>query len=356
MGVVPKVSILLPCLNARQFLEPRIDSLLGQTFRDWEAIVLDSHSKDGSWEFLQSVAASDARFRLYQIPADGLYAALNRGIDLAKGEFLHIATCDDTMAPEFLSEMLGAFDHCPKAGLAVCDLLFIDRHGNDLVPKEMVGMSKSNAKNLLALDIVRTAFPGEKMQNLNYRPVPHDCLLHFSGRSVYCSLNQLLIRVSSAKAVALFETHVGSIADFDWLLGLTSVTGSVHLPKKLAMWRYHGEQLSLYRDHSRHGSMKRMAEYTLQRICERDPDLLNRNDQAALLLPLTIMMTGNFFGRAYYWLTTALRLVRMLFERPLPTLRGLRRAKFRFWKRRYCLLPMILEGIKLGPRELTPTQ
>src|ERR1700682_238033 len=133
----PLVSILLPSLNVRSFLQARIESLLAQTCNDWEAIVLDSHSTDGSWEFFQSIAATDARFRLYQIPADGLYAALNRGLHLAKGEFLHIATCDDSMAPEFLSEMLGAFDHCPEAGLAVCNLLFIDRHGNDLAPKEM---------------------------------------------------------------------------------------------------------------------------------------------------------------------------------------------------------------------------
>jgi glycosyltransferase involved in cell wall biosynthesis len=57
-----RVSILLPCLNARQFLEPRIDSLLAQTFRDWEAIILDSHSTDGSWEFFRSVASMTGVF------------------------------------------------------------------------------------------------------------------------------------------------------------------------------------------------------------------------------------------------------------------------------------------------------
>src|SRR3982074_513719 len=89
MAEPPKVSILLPSLNAREFLEPRIDSILRQTFSDWEAIVLDSHSTDGSWEFFQSIANTDPRFRLYQIPREGLYAALNRGLDLAQGEFLH---------------------------------------------------------------------------------------------------------------------------------------------------------------------------------------------------------------------------------------------------------------------------
>jgi glycosyltransferase involved in cell wall biosynthesis len=122
MVETPKVSILLPSLNAREFLEARIDSLLNQTFTDWEAIVLDSQSTDGTWEFFKSIASSDSRFRLHQIPRKGLYAALNRGLDLATGEFLHIATCDDTMAPEFLSEMLRAFSHCPEAGIAASDV------------------------------------------------------------------------------------------------------------------------------------------------------------------------------------------------------------------------------------------
>ena len=77
---MPKVSILLPCLNARAFLESRIDSLLVLTFSDWEAIVLDSYSNDGSWEYFQSIATRDARFKLNQIPREGVYAALNRGI------------------------------------------------------------------------------------------------------------------------------------------------------------------------------------------------------------------------------------------------------------------------------------
>ena len=79
----PKVSVLLPSLNVRKFLEPRVDSLRGQTFTDWEAIVLDSHSTDGAWEFFQSVAETDPRFRLHQVPREGVYDALNRGLELA---------------------------------------------------------------------------------------------------------------------------------------------------------------------------------------------------------------------------------------------------------------------------------
>src|SRR5438067_13796486 len=135
----PLVSILLPSLNACQFLDARIESLLTQSFSNWEAIVLDSHSSDGSWEFFKSIASTDSRFRLYQVPRDGLYAALNRGMQLASGEFLHIATCDDTMAPAFLTDMLKAYAQCPGAGIAVCDLLFIYRNGAELSHEVSLG-------------------------------------------------------------------------------------------------------------------------------------------------------------------------------------------------------------------------
>src|SRR5713101_3025843 len=347
----PLVSILLPSLNARQFLDARIESLLTQSFSNWEAIVLDSHSSDGSWEFFKSIASTDSRFRLYQVPRDGLYAALNRGIELARGEFLHIATCDDTMAPEFLTEMLKACAQHPKAGIAVCDLLFLDRNGDKLSPADLIGhLTVRATKDLLSLDTVRTSVPGEICRHVNYRPAPHDCLLHFAGRSVYCSLTQLVVRMSSVKAMAPFETKIGSIADYEWLLRLTAHAGSVHLPRKLAMWRYHGNQLSLHRDDSRLGSMKVMGERTLRGICERQPRLLTWNDCEAFLLPYKTLLAGSAIKRLGCWSEALIHLLWMFFERPAATLRALGRARFRFGTRRYSLLPMIFQGIALAPK------
>ena len=348
---VAKLSILLPSFNAREFLEPRISSLLGQTFSDWEAIVLDSYSTDGTWEYFQSVAEKDSRFRLHQIPREGLYAALNRGLELANGESLHIATCDDTMSPEFLTEMLQAFSRCPEAGIAACDVRLINRKGDELCDEDLRGrLGKRAAKNLLSLDVVRTAFADEPQRNLNYRPVPHDCLLQFDGRSVYLSLNQLVIRTYAARAVGPFKIDIGSVADFDWILRLTSSTGTVHVPRKLAMWRFHGDQLSLQPDDSRATARKAAAERTLREVCGKHPGLLSANDRAALLLPLTI--SGSNVSRFFAWLEAAGRLIRMFVERPSLTVQALRRVKFRFGTRRHTLLPMIFQGVGLTPKEL----
>lgn len=350
----PKVSILLPSLNARKFLDERVQSLLKQSFTDWEAIVLDSKSTDGSWEFFNLVAQRDSRFQIHQIPREGLYAALNRGLELATGQFIHIATADDSMMPEFLTEMLNAFNRCPDAGIAACDLFLIDRNDDPLTEQELRrDLSARSASNLLSLDAVRTAFRDEKPDKMNFRPVPHDCLLHFDGRSVYLSLNQLLVRTDLARAAAPFDTTIGSVGDFKWLLRLTSSTGTVHVPKKLAMWRYHGDQLSMQPDPSRAASRRVAAESTLQNILKRGSIPLTSNDRAALLLPFKAEESASILGRFIVWLKTLFRLKLMFLRRPISTFRALRRVGFRFGTRRHTLVPMIFEARGLKPETLT---
>jgi len=346
-----RVSILLPCFNARVFLEERMDSILVQTFSDWEAIVLDSYSTDGSWEFFKSIASNDSRFRLHQVPREELYAALNRGIKLATGEFLHIATCDDAMLPDFLATLLEAFTICPEAGIAACDALLINRDGGQLTIEDMADyLPEESINDVLALDVVRS-YPVR--HDLNYRPPPHDCLLHFSAKSVYFSLTQLLIRTTLARAVEPFDTTVGSIADLGWLVRLTNLAGTVHVPRKLTIWRFHGDQLSVHRDDTRLISIKTMCERILPEICQHHPGLLTSNDCAALLLPCKSFLATGAIKHFWVRLEGAVRVLLMLFERPAATLRALGRAHFRVGNPRQSLLPMILQRIGLAPKKLS---
>jgi len=350
---VPRVSILLPSLNARRFLEPRVDSLLRQTLADWEAIVLDSQSSDGTWEYFQSIAQGDSRFRLNQVPRNGVYAALNRGLALAAGEFVHVATCDDTMAPEFMAEMIEALDRCPKAGVAVCDCLFINRDGDELQPKDMIAqLAPRQIRNLLTSGTVRTSLPSIKPRHINYRPPPHDCLLHFNGRSVYFSLTQLLVRTASAKAAGVFETDLSSAADFRWLVRLTSLSGSVHLPKRLATWRFHGDQVSLRRDKTRLNDMAKMCESILLEIRQRYPGLLTESDCKLLLLPYKILSAPSVIQRVGYWLKGFAYLWAACVRHPLMTLHILFRSVFRTRIVRNFLIASTLQRKGLAPRNL----
>ena len=334
----------------RPFLEERVDSILSQNFSDWEAIVLDSHSTDGSWEFFEAIASSDRRFQLHQVPREGLYGALNRGFQLAAGEFLHIATCDDVMAPEFLAALLEAFAICPEAGIAACDVALINRSGGKLTNKEMADyLPAESIGDILDLETVRS-YPLQ--HNLNYRPPPHDCLLHFSAKSVYLSLTQLLFRTALARANGPFDTTVGSIADFGWLVRLTNVTGTISLPIKLASWRFHGSQLSVKHDRRELFFVKEFLEGAARAIYERHHPLLTRNDRAALLLPCKRYLADSPGNRLWCWFETLFRSFRMLIERPSATLSAIGAARFRPGDVRQTFLPMFMQRLKLSPREI----
>ena len=141
----------------------------------------------------------DPRFLLHRVPREGLYAALNRGIEMARSDFLLIATCDDTMAACFLDKMLGALARVPEAGLAVCDLEFIDEHGQSIT----LAQSRIGACRL------RTPVVGEELDNLNFRPCPHDSILHLAGETVYYSLTQMLVRKALAQRAPRFGDRPG---------------------------------------------------------------------------------------------------------------------------------------------------
>jgi glycosyltransferase involved in cell wall biosynthesis len=350
----PKVSILLPSLNIRPYLDERIESIVGQTFTDWEAIVLDSFSTDGSWEVLESAAAADARFRLYKTPPDGLWAALNRGIGMAKGEFLHIATGDDTMDREFLARLVQAFEICPQAGIAACDVRLINGEGETLSREDMAPyLAAESIEDMLALESVRS-YP--MIHGLNYRPTPHDCLLHFSAKSVYLSLTQLLIRTQVAAANGPFDTTVGSISDVGWLARLTNSAGTVHIPEKLAAWRFRGNQLSIEADPLKLPALMRMLATTAAELYERHRPLLSRNDRAAILLPCRRYLAISAVQRVRCWMEIVLRAALMIMEKPGSTLRAMAATNFRPGDVRRKFLPMFMQRLDFRPSEIQPAR
>src|SRR6267142_6232334 len=125
-GANSRVSICLPNLNCLRFLHERFTTILGQTFQDWELFVYDSLSDDGAWDLIQDWGSREKRLRAMQGPREGPYPAWNECLRQTKGEFVYIATSDDTMAPDCLEKMVSALDQHPECDLAHCPLVIID--------------------------------------------------------------------------------------------------------------------------------------------------------------------------------------------------------------------------------------
>lgn len=103
----PFISVVIPTYNASKFLREALDSLLSQTFTDWEAICVNDGSTDDSLSILQEYAAKDSRFRILDGPNGGYGKAMNRGMDAAQGVYTSILEPDD-FTPRRAYEVLAA--------------------------------------------------------------------------------------------------------------------------------------------------------------------------------------------------------------------------------------------------------
>ena len=224
----PKVSILLPSLNTFLFLEERFNSILNQTLQDWELIVVDSYSDDGSWQLIQSYANQDNRIRISQAPREGVYAGINSCLEQARGKYIYIATSDDTMTPDCLEKMVSALETHPNCDIAHCCLSIIDETGQQA------------QKQWKVWD--KTKFFGEYIDQQHIRLAPYDGILHCALGTLYSSLTQLLIRRKVFERVGDFRTDFGSHGDFEWGIRAGFTSNTIHVPYYLATWRVHSKQ------------------------------------------------------------------------------------------------------------------
>ena len=124
----PLVSVILPAYNHRQFLPAAIESVLAQTFPDFELIVVNDGSTDGTREYLDTL--KDPRIRVIHQENQRLPRALNAGFKAARGELLTWVSADNYCAPVFLEAMVAALKAQPEAGVAIAAFAWIDAGGN----------------------------------------------------------------------------------------------------------------------------------------------------------------------------------------------------------------------------------
>lgn len=107
--MAPTFSIITICRNAERYLESTLASVLGQEFRDLELIVIDGASTDGTIPLISNHAARDRRIRWLSEPDDGIAAAMNKGIGLARGSIIaHLHADDFYPDPRVLGDVASA--------------------------------------------------------------------------------------------------------------------------------------------------------------------------------------------------------------------------------------------------------
>lgn len=131
---MPTVSVIVPNYNHASFLGQRIDSILGQTFQDFELILLDDSSTDGSWGILEDYRNNPHVSHLIQNESNSgsAFRQWKKGIELAQGKWIWIAESDDYAEPSFLGRLMAEVQNTPDCVLAYADTWWVDQQGNTL--------------------------------------------------------------------------------------------------------------------------------------------------------------------------------------------------------------------------------
>lgn len=116
----PLISIVLPVRNAGATIARAVDSLQRQTCGDWELVLVDDGSADGTGAWLRAAATADARLRVVDGPAQGIVAALNTGLAASRGRLIARMDADDECRPGRLADQSTWLEAHPDFGLVAC--------------------------------------------------------------------------------------------------------------------------------------------------------------------------------------------------------------------------------------------
>ena len=124
-----KVSIIIPCKNAAEFLPETLLSIRNQSFTDWECIMVDDHSTDNSLEVFNEFQAEDSRFQSYKNTGAGVIQALQRGYAQSTGAFITRMDADDLMPVNKLRNLLKALEEKGPGHVATGKVKYFDALG-----------------------------------------------------------------------------------------------------------------------------------------------------------------------------------------------------------------------------------
>jgi glycosyltransferase involved in cell wall biosynthesis len=211
----PRVSIGIPVHNGEKYLEAAIDSILAQTYSDFEIILSDNASTERTAAICQAYAAGDQRIQYFRNEKNlGAAPNFNRVVELSSGEYFKWAAYDDVLAPEFLSRCVEVLDRNPAVVLCFPKSRIIDEDGIILGEHQFKAEASSPKPHI-------------RFANLALHPD--------TGFQVFG-----LMRAEVASKTALIGSYPASDLVF---LAELALYGQFHeIPEPLFLPRYHPEQ------------------------------------------------------------------------------------------------------------------
>ena len=231
---MPTISVIMPVYNAARYLNEAVESVLAQTFADFELIVVNDGSTDGSERILHRLAAKDGRIKLISRPNTGYVAAIDEAIAASAGQYLARMDADDVCLPERFAKQVALLDARPNVGVVGTSYDLIDARGR-------------------FLHTMRQPTSDDALQRA--------CL---AGSTPICHPTAM-IRRSTLDAVGGYDASAFPAEDLDLWLRLGEVSQLACLPEPLLRYRLHAASISETRQakqieavrHIRHAAFRR---------------------------------------------------------------------------------------------------
>lgn len=128
----PQISIIIPIYNVERYLRQCIDSILAQTFTEFELLLIDDGSPDGCPAICDEYAGKDARVRVFHKQNGGVTSARNKGLDNANGNWIIYIDGDDWIEPTYVEELYNAAIN-NEADIAICGFRFVYEDGSSVI-------------------------------------------------------------------------------------------------------------------------------------------------------------------------------------------------------------------------------
>lgn len=122
---IPQISVIVPVYNVEKYLSRCIESILSQTFTDFELLLIDDGSTDRSGEICDEYAKKDTRIRVFHTKNRGVSAARNLGLDNAKGEWISFVDSDDWVENDYLKSLFND-NFLTENKCVICESVYVD--------------------------------------------------------------------------------------------------------------------------------------------------------------------------------------------------------------------------------------
>lgn len=269
----PTISVLMPAYNAEKYLAAAVESILNQNHSDFELIIIDDGSTDSTGKIIQNYAKKDRRVAAVQNEHQGICPTLNRGVEIAHGQYIARMDADDWSYPQRLARQFNFMESQPKVVICGGQIEICDENLKTLNTRGYPTTDKEIRKKIFRLN-----------------PFAHPATMY---------------RTEAARKVGGYNPHLQDVEDYDFYFRLGKLGQFANLSQTVLKLRIHPSSISSQKISRQarlnlYVRLKAMAEYGYKTSWQDKAFLIANVVGLVVIPPKLKFKLFNFLRRIYH--------------------------------------------------------